>query len=196
MQKTQVRSLVGKIPWRREWLPTPVFLPGTVHGQRWATVHGDAESDTTEQLTLSQGKWKQDKFHHSQPGLNYFLWKILIFFECFLFAFMKERIFEGHHSATFSASFSLCVILREASNHIFKGMYLSILPLAMYECSGFPHPHQDLLLSVGFNLVFNYFPIFIGRFVFQFCCKISLYILNESFIGYMHCRCFILLFFD
>ena len=25
---------VGKIPWRREWLPTPVFLPGDSHGQR------------------------------------------------------------------------------------------------------------------------------------------------------------------
>ena len=26
--------LVGKIPWRREWQPTPVFLPGESHGQR------------------------------------------------------------------------------------------------------------------------------------------------------------------
>ena len=25
---------VRKIPWRREYLPTPVFLPGKVHGQR------------------------------------------------------------------------------------------------------------------------------------------------------------------
>ena len=24
----------GKIPWRREWLPTPVFGPGEFHGQR------------------------------------------------------------------------------------------------------------------------------------------------------------------
>ena len=24
----------GKIPWRREWQPTPVFLPGGSHGQR------------------------------------------------------------------------------------------------------------------------------------------------------------------
>ena len=27
-------SKVGKNPWRREWLPTPVFLPGKSHGQR------------------------------------------------------------------------------------------------------------------------------------------------------------------
>ena len=25
---------VGKIPWRRRWQPTPVFLPGEFHGQR------------------------------------------------------------------------------------------------------------------------------------------------------------------
>ena len=41
---------VGKIPWRREWLPTPVFLPGKSHRQRSLagyTVHGVAkESDT------------------------------------------------------------------------------------------------------------------------------------------------------
>ena len=27
-------SWVGKIPWQREWQPTPVFLPGEFHGQR------------------------------------------------------------------------------------------------------------------------------------------------------------------
>ena len=25
---------IGKIPWRRAWQPTPVFLPGEFHGQR------------------------------------------------------------------------------------------------------------------------------------------------------------------
>ena len=37
---------VGKIPYRRQWQPTPVFLPGEFHGQRawWATVHGVAKS--------------------------------------------------------------------------------------------------------------------------------------------------------
>ena len=25
---------VGKIPWKRKWEPTPVFLPGKFHGQR------------------------------------------------------------------------------------------------------------------------------------------------------------------
>ena len=28
-----------KIPWRRKWLPTPVFLPGESHGQRSLAGH-------------------------------------------------------------------------------------------------------------------------------------------------------------
>ena len=41
-------SWVGKIPWRREWLPTPIFLPGKFHGQRSlvATVHRVTKSWT------------------------------------------------------------------------------------------------------------------------------------------------------
>ena len=39
---------VGKIPWRRKWQPTPVFVPGELHGQRSlvATVHRVTESRT------------------------------------------------------------------------------------------------------------------------------------------------------
>ena len=42
---------VGKIPWRRAWQPTPVFLPGEFHGQRSLagySLWGHKESDTTE----------------------------------------------------------------------------------------------------------------------------------------------------
>ena len=43
----------GKIPWRRGWQPTPVFLPGESHGQRsleGCSSWGRTESDTTERL--------------------------------------------------------------------------------------------------------------------------------------------------
>ena len=33
MRETWVRSLGWKIPWRRAWQATPVFLPGETHGQ-------------------------------------------------------------------------------------------------------------------------------------------------------------------
>ena len=39
---------VGKIPWRREWLPTPEFLPGEFHGQR-SLVGSDMGSDMQSQ---------------------------------------------------------------------------------------------------------------------------------------------------
>ena len=51
MQETWVR----KIPWRRVWPSTPVFLPGESHGQRSPVGYspwGLKESDTTERLTL------------------------------------------------------------------------------------------------------------------------------------------------
>ena len=42
---------VGKIPWRRKWQPTPVFLPGEFHGQRSLLGYspwGRKELDMTE----------------------------------------------------------------------------------------------------------------------------------------------------
>ena len=46
---------VRKLPWSREWPPTPVFLPGKFHGQRslaGCSPWGHKESDTTEQLSI------------------------------------------------------------------------------------------------------------------------------------------------
>ena len=44
---------VRKIPWRRQWQPTPVFLPGKSHGLRSLVGYnpwGHKELDTTERL--------------------------------------------------------------------------------------------------------------------------------------------------
>ena len=54
MRETQVQSLGLEDPWRREWMPTPVFLPGKSHGLKSLTGYspwGHKESDTTERLT-------------------------------------------------------------------------------------------------------------------------------------------------
>ena len=49
-----------KIPWRREWLRIPVFVPGESHGQ-WSLAGyspwGCKESDTTELLSTAQHKF-------------------------------------------------------------------------------------------------------------------------------------------
>ena len=52
IRNTWVQSLVGKIPWRREWPPTPVFLPGKSYGQKslvGCNPKGCTELDWTEQ---------------------------------------------------------------------------------------------------------------------------------------------------
>ena len=50
-EKNLKNSWVGKIPWKRERLPTLVFWPGEFRGlySPW----GPKESDTTERLSLS-----------------------------------------------------------------------------------------------------------------------------------------------
>ena len=53
MQETVFHPWVGKIPWRKKWQPTPVFLPGKSHGRRSLIGYcpwGRKESDTTERL--------------------------------------------------------------------------------------------------------------------------------------------------
>ena len=81
--------LVGKIPWRREWLPTLVFLPGKFRGHRgawWAIVYGVTKSKT-EPLTLSlfiymrtairrENKWKQKITHQTSFAALLFRWLI------------------------------------------------------------------------------------------------------------------------
>ena len=50
-QRCRFEPWVRKIPWRRAWQPTPVFLPGESHGQRSLvghSPHGHQESDMTE----------------------------------------------------------------------------------------------------------------------------------------------------
>ena len=54
MQETRVQSLHQDDPCRKEWQPTPVFLPGKSHGQRSLagySLWGRKESDMTEQLS-------------------------------------------------------------------------------------------------------------------------------------------------
>ena len=67
IQETRFDLWVGKIPRRREWLPTSVFLSGKFHGLRSLVGYstwGCKDLDTMEQLTHAthipyQGKWNK-----------------------------------------------------------------------------------------------------------------------------------------
>ena len=60
---SKVQSWVGKIPWRREWLPTPIFLPGAFQGKRslagyspWG--HTVGHDGAAENSTQTEGEYK------------------------------------------------------------------------------------------------------------------------------------------
>ena len=62
-------SWVRKIPWRKAWRPTPVFLPGKSHGQRGLVGYsawGHRESGRTELVTLTLSREQLGRTH---PGL-------------------------------------------------------------------------------------------------------------------------------
>ena len=52
-------SWVGKIPWRRKWQPTPVFLPGESHGQRSLAGYSPWSHRVGYQLAAEHLCWAQ-----------------------------------------------------------------------------------------------------------------------------------------
>ena len=75
LQKTQELWVwVGKMPWRKKWQPTAVFLPGELHGQRSLVGYGPwacKDSDTTELLTYAQSSL------HLLGHFLFYLWILL-----------------------------------------------------------------------------------------------------------------------
>ena len=83
---------MGKIPWRRKWQPTQVFLPGKVHGQMSLAdccPWGRKELDTTQWLsTHTHTQFSSDLNHirvfsprYSLPSIarNYLIyWKFIL----------------------------------------------------------------------------------------------------------------------
>ena len=67
MQEMQFNPWVGKIPWRRNWQTTPVFLPGKSHGQRSLVGYspwGHNESEMTKQLNNNLATKQQQSAEH------------------------------------------------------------------------------------------------------------------------------------
>ena len=57
-------SWVRKIPWRRKWQPTPVFLPGKSHG--WRSLAGYSPWGCKSQAGLSDSMTTTIKGHTAQ----------------------------------------------------------------------------------------------------------------------------------
>ena len=79
---------VKKIPSRREWQPTPGFLPGESHAQRslasYTTSWVRKESDMTDRLCMKTHTASCGKWHHTgylkQNILHLFIWPTCIAF--------------------------------------------------------------------------------------------------------------------
>ena len=74
LQVTWVQSWVGKMPWRREWQPTPVFSPGESHGQRSLAGYsprGHRELDVMKWLALLLFiPWSKDLIRLKTVGIQ------------------------------------------------------------------------------------------------------------------------------
>ena len=78
---------VKKIPWRRKWQPTPIFLPGISHGQRSLAGYspqGCKKLDTTQQLNKNKNK----------PYRSSFVCYLLLFPCCFQYSFFNFSHFD------------------------------------------------------------------------------------------------------
>ena len=69
-RRLELNPWVGKIPWRRAWQPTPVYLPGESHGQRSLEGYspwGHKESDISSEIacTHAQYSWGDVKVAQS-----------------------------------------------------------------------------------------------------------------------------------
>ena len=67
MQETWFDPWVRKIPWRRTWHPTAIFLPGESRGQRSLAGYSPwdrKELDTTERLNNSCVAWASGATPH------------------------------------------------------------------------------------------------------------------------------------
>ena len=81
MQETWVQSLDWKIPWRRKWQATPVFLPEESHGQRSLAGYSPwdhKESEMTDQLHIGWVLVVACRvFNCGMQTLSYSMWNLV-----------------------------------------------------------------------------------------------------------------------
>jgi len=112
---------IGKIPWRRKWQPTPVFLPGKSHGQEepgglWSRTC--KETDMTEWLSthilcISWRNWGMKKLNNlsriTQPRSR--TWQLgfnLYWFQSLPTVYLTML---GTESTAINETFKVCVLI-------------------------------------------------------------------------------------
>ena len=127
------------IPCKREWQPTPVFLPGVSHGQRSLVGYspwGHKESDTTEWLTHTPLQKELEKQAPQSPAQ---------FFSFFQTSKFPEMLWpQGHHFSHFSEIYFLCCKsiwhIQFSWAHSVSAFFLGMCLLVTRSCSALSDP--------------------------------------------------------
>ena len=121
MQETWVRFLGRGDPWRREWLPPPVFLPGESHGERSRVCY----------MLKDIVSWPcVYRYSRSQVKLN--IWTL------FWIILPLNIQLDIQLSSEYSPQY-FCLIVLQASQSKHIKMELFHSPLSLPFFSGFPH---------------------------------------------------------
>ena len=67
MQETQVQFLGQEDPWRREWQPTPVFLPEESHAEKHGWLQSVESQSQTKLSNSHRDALKKQPFSNRQP---------------------------------------------------------------------------------------------------------------------------------
>ena len=125
---------IGKIPWRRKWQPTPVFLPGESQGQRnleWYSPCGWKESDMTEHTCSSY-------IHDIKGTVPYTLYiQIFLYIAIGAAFWVLLRDFEKHVSTSHFVT-SKCCHASQKSFTIWNHLACSLIQLHIVCFSEFP----------------------------------------------------------
>ena len=167
---------VRKIPWRRVWQPTPVFLPGESHGQNSLVGYspwGCKELNTTEQLTVLL-LFGYNIFCESVHQLmDTWTSQVVATINCIAFNiyicdFLQTCLFISFKDILKSGNSRLCVkfmlsFLRNYQTFLKYLYHFTFLP-AMYESFSFSIPASTLdtifftiVLLVGINYILFWF---------------------------------------
>ena len=132
---------VGRVPWRREWQPTSVFLPGKSHGRR--SLVGYSPGDHKESCMTYPVK-KPHHHHHAK-----YLW-VQRHSVCLL----HGQGGEGYQFKSHMLVNRLSICAPCLSNHPsppcpeVTGTIIMSYPLVYWVGLGFPHwPLKDLIIS-------------------------------------------------
>ena len=168
---------VKKIPWKRAWQPTPVFLPGESHGQRGLVVYsleGCKELDMTEvtQHTHSVCKWIIQVSSDTENWRTELKARLAVSF--------KKIIFPGDNISYISSELSLFHI----DCLLFSCFYVFFFSSALFPHTRSLYSCTIILLEASNVVSFQEMALFFPIFFHEHCQFIV--ILSTSFLSYHH----------